>query len=86
MKVSLYALSNCPWCRKTKKFLRDKHIPFDFVDYDLESKTEQRKILKEMANFGGGKAFPLVVIGEKVIIGYNPERIGLVLDLKKERE
>ena len=39
-----------------------------------------------MSDIGGGKAFPMVVIGEKVIIGYNPERIALILDLKKEKE
>jgi glutaredoxin len=85
MKVFLYSLSTCPWCRKTKKFLRENHISFDFVDYDSQSKAEQGKIIKEMGNFGGGKAFPLVVIGEVVIIGYNPERIALVLDIKKAK-
>jgi hypothetical protein len=39
-----------------------------------------------MANLGGGKSFPLVTIGDKVIIGYNPERIALILDLKKEKQ
>ena len=34
-KISMYTLSTCPWCRKTKKFFRDKGISFDFIDYDL---------------------------------------------------
>jgi glutaredoxin-like protein NrdH len=85
MKVCLYALSTCTWCRKTKKFLRKNHIPFDYIDHDLQNKTEQIRIIKEMADLGGGNAFPMVVIGEAVIIGYNPERISIVLGLKKEK-
>ena len=34
-KVSMYTLSTCPWCRKTKQFFKDKNIQFDFIDYDL---------------------------------------------------
>ena len=85
MKIFLYALSTCPWCLKTKKFLRKNHVPFDFVDYDLQSKTEQKRIIKEMEDLRGGNSFPMVIIGEFVIIGYNPERISIVLGLKDER-
>jgi len=38
-----------------------------------------------MADLVGGNAFPMVVIGEAVIIGYNPERVSMVLGLKKEK-
>jgi len=82
----LYSLSTSSWCRRTKTFLRKNKVPFDFIDYDLQSKSEKQKILEEMANLGGGKSFPLVTIGDKVIIGYNPERIALILDLKKEKQ
>jgi glutaredoxin len=73
-KVSMYTLSTCPWCRKTKKFFKDRNIPFDFVDYDLASEQEQEKISKEMMKYTGHISFPFVRIGDKVIIGYNPEQ------------
>lgn len=82
MKVFLYALSTCPWCRKTKKFLQENQIPFDFVDYDLQNEAEQEKIIQEMTKFGGGSAFPLVVIGKEAVIGYNPQKIAQILGLK----
>ena len=38
-KVSMYTLSTCPWCRKTKKFFKDKNIQFEFIDYDLATEA-----------------------------------------------
>jgi glutaredoxin len=73
-KVSMYTLSTCPWCRKTKKFFKDRNIPFDFVDYDLASEQEQEKISKDMMHYTDHIAFPFVRIGDRVIIGYNPEK------------
>jgi glutaredoxin len=73
-KVSMYTLSTCPWCRKTKKFFQDKKIQFDYVDYDLADEKEQERISNDMMKYTGHIAFPFVRIGEEVIIGYNPEK------------
>ena len=48
-KVSMYTLSICPWCRKTKQFFNQHHIPFEFVDYDLADGTTQDKIRRDRA-------------------------------------
>lgn len=81
-KVSMYTLSTCPWCRKTKKFFREKNIEFDYVDYDLAGEEEQDKIMEEMARHGGSGAFPFVKIGDKVVVGYNPGKYSELLGLK----
>ncbi len=73
-KVSMYTLSTCPWCRKTKKFFKDRNIPFEYVDYDLAGEREQDRISKDMMKYTGHISFPFVRIGDKVIIGYNPEQ------------
>ncbi len=73
-KVTMYTLSTCPWCRKTKKFFQDKKIPFEYVDYDLADEKEQDRISKDMMKYTGHIAFPFVRIGDEVIIGYNPEK------------
>ncbi len=33
--VLLYTLSTCPWCRKSKKYLNERDISFDNIEYDL---------------------------------------------------
>jgi glutaredoxin len=58
-KVSMYTLSTCPWCRKTKKFFSDHHIPFDFTDYDLADEATQDKIMREL-DAEGVNGFPVV--------------------------
>jgi glutaredoxin len=74
MKVFMYTLSTCPWCRKTKQFFKERNVKFDFVDYDLEGDKEQEKILEEMSKHTSNPAFPFVIIGKEVVVGYNPER------------
>ena len=73
-KVILYTLSTCPWCRKTKKFFKDKNIPFEYIDYDLADEATQERIGAEMLKYTDHIAFPFVKIGDKVVIGYNPEK------------
>ena len=57
-KVSMYTLSTCPWCRKTKQYFTGHNIPFQYVDYDLQSVQEQEKIEQEMKKRGGALSFP----------------------------
>lgn len=80
-KVLMYTLSTCPWCRKTKKYFKDRNIPFDFVDYDIASEKEQERISAEMIKHTDHIAFPFVRIGDKVIIGYNPEQYDELIKL-----
>lgn len=72
MKVSMYTLSTCPWCRKAKKWFTDHNIPFEFTDYDLCDEATQAKITGEM-DAEGVHGFPCVRIGDTVIEGYRPD-------------
>jgi glutaredoxin len=82
-KISMYTLSTCPWCRKTKKFFKEKNVPFDFIDYDLAGEDEQNKIAGEMMEYTGHISFPFVRIGDTVVIGFNPERYEQLLKSEK---
>jgi len=79
-KVSMYALSTCPWCRKTKKFFADHKIPFTFIDYDLADEATQRRISQEM-DAAGATGFPFVQIDDEVIVGYQPDRYSSALGI-----
>jgi len=79
-KVSLYTLSTCPWCRKTKIFFKEHNIPFDFIDYDLADEETQKRIMEEL-DANGATGFPFVRIGDDVVVGYNPERYSMLLGL-----
>ena len=47
-KVSMYTLSTCPWCKKTKKFFTEREIKFDYIDYDLADEAAQKRIIADM--------------------------------------
>lgn len=79
-KISMYTLSTCPWCRKTKKFFTERNIPFDYIDYDLTDEATQKKIIADMERHQAS-GFPYVIIGEDTVEGYNPDRYTELLGL-----
>lgn len=69
-RVFLYALSTCGHCKNTKRLLDENGVKYDFVDVDLLPKDEMNKVLDEVRKVNPQCAFPTILIGDKVIIGY----------------
>lgn len=68
-KVVVYSLPNCSQCEATKKRLADKNVDFDSVS--LLDHKEQLVRFKSM----GHRTAPIVVAGDSVWSGYQPEKI-----------
>ena len=81
--VYLYALSTCPWCRKTKRFFEELGVDFDFVDVDTLPEDEGDRVAEEAAERSGGRAFPVTVIDGQVTIGYDPGRFAELLGVEE---
>jgi glutaredoxin len=79
-KVTVYALSTCPWCAKIKALLTAHGVAFDFIDYDLADEATQEKIMEELDK-EGTSLFPFVRIDGEAITGYQPDRILELLGL-----
>ena len=77
--VSMYTLSTCPWCRKTKKYFTDHNIPV-WIAILMSMVLEQ-----EMRKRGGPLSFPWVLIGDDLVVGWNPARYDELLALSKTR-
>ncbi len=80
--VLLYALSTCIWCKKTRQFLEDEGVTFDFVYVDLVDPDERREIRQTIRDLTASTSFPATVIdAQDCIVGYKPdtikERLGL---------
>ncbi|OFW56558.1 MAG: NrdH-redoxin [Actinobacteria bacterium RBG_16_64_13] len=69
-KVFIYALSTCGHCRNTKRLLEEKNVHYDFVDVDLLPRDEMKKVLEDVRKVNPQAAFPTILIGDKVIVGY----------------
>jgi len=81
-RVFMYALSTCAWCKRTKQFLKDNNVDYEYVDIDLESEEEQKKIEKDLAS-RGCYAYPALLIdGRQLIKGFKVDEIEEVLGLR----
>ena len=74
-KVKMYTLSTCSHCKATKKFMADNNIDFDFVDVDLVEGEEKEKIIEEIVKINPNRAFPCIVVGDKIIIDFQEKAI-----------
>jgi len=73
-EVLVYALTTCPWCRKTKQWFTDSKIAFESIDVDALPAEEQDAAAEKAFKLSGGRRFPVVVINGEVIVGYNPDK------------
>lgn len=80
--VRLYALSTCIWCRKTRAFLEEQNVDFDYVYVDLVDVDERNAAREHIRQFSTSTSFPATIIDEQeCIIGFKPERLKESLDL-----
>jgi glutaredoxin-like protein NrdH len=72
--VFVYALSTCPWCRKTRQWLDDSKIAYEWVDVDTLPQDEQDEMADKAYELSGGRRYPVVVINGEVVVGYSPDK------------
>jgi len=87
MDVRLYALSTCPYCRMTKKYLDENEIEYEHIEVDLlegetaDESTPKGVAVAEVKRLSGGTSFPVLVADDQVVVGFNKGRIAQVLGL-----
>ncbi|MFW6305704.1 MAG: glutaredoxin family protein [Candidatus Saliniplasma sp.] len=79
--VKIYTLSTCGWCKKTKKFLKEHGVEYEYIDIDLLEGDERKEIMEEFKEYNPKKNCPTIVVdeGETVIVGYMEDKIKEVL-------
>ena len=81
-KITLYALSTCVWCNKTKKLLADLGVEHSYVYVDLLKGDDRKSALEEMKRHNPKATFPTTVIDDqKCIIGFKEKEITEALGL-----
>lgn len=88
MRVQMYALSTCAWCKKTKKFLNDHGVEYELQDVDLLEGEEKAQVKAEVAKHNPRISYPTVVVddGKEVVVGYDEERLKEVLNLASDQK
>jgi glutaredoxin len=80
-ECKLYSLSTCSHCKSCKKFLGERGIDFEFTDVDLLPEDEKTETIEKIKKLTARCAFPTVIIGEKVIVGFKENEIREALGL-----
>lgn len=78
-KVVVYSTEYCPWCKKTKEFLRENKIPFKEVDVGASEKAA-----REMVKKSKQQGVPVTLVKDTVIIGFDEAALRKELGLKKK--
>lgn len=74
--ITLYALSTCGWCKKTKQLLTDLGVEYSYIYVDLLPPQEMEKVYEEVKRFNSAGSFPVLVIDKrKAIVGFREKEI-----------
>jgi len=79
--IKLYSLSTCSHCKSTKKFLSSCNVTYDFTDVDLLTGDERSEAVKAVKKYNPRCSFPTIVIGNKVVIGFDENKLKEALGL-----
>jgi glutaredoxin-like YruB-family protein len=74
--VKVYSTPTCPWCIRTKQFLKENNIAFE----DLDVSSDQAKS-EEMVQKSGQMGVPVLDIEGQIIVGFDKEKIKQALRL-----
>ena len=79
MDVKVYALSTCPYCRMTRTFLDESGVAYDAVEVDRLEGQQKTDVVDEVRRLSGGTSFPVVLVGDEVVVGFNKVRLQQLL-------
>lgn len=75
-KVKIYSTPTCPYCIRTKQFLKENNIEFEDIDVSVDQQAAE-----EMIKISGQIGVPVLDIEGEIIVGFDKERIKKALGL-----
>jgi glutaredoxin len=74
-EILMYGLTTCPHCKKVLEFLKKSGVKFKVVWLDEIKGEERKKAIEEVHKLSGSYSVPVVVRGERWVLGYNPQKL-----------
>ncbi len=68
--VKIYTTSTCPWCVKTKEFLKANNVKYEELNVGSDEKARN-----EMFEKSGQFGVPVTDINGTIIVGYDKEAL-----------
>lgn len=76
MNVKIYTTSVCPWCVKTKEYLKANGVSYEEVNVGAS-----REAAKEMIDKTGQRGVPVLDIDGNIVIGFDKSKIDSLLNI-----
>ena len=73
--VTLYALSTCVWCKKTRQLLNELGVAYDYEYVDLLVGDAKTKSMDVVRKWNPACSFPTLIINDKCIVGFQEDKI-----------
>jgi glutaredoxin len=81
MDIRLFALTTCPYCRMTRRYLDDHSVEYELIEVDTLEGDERAQTVEEVKTLSGGTSFPVLVADGQVVVGFNKTKIADLLGL-----
>lgn len=75
MQVKVFALTTCPYCRMSRAYLDENGVAYDVVEVDKLEGQERTDTIAEVKRLSGGTSFPVIVVDDQVVVGFNKPRL-----------
>lgn len=74
-QIEVFTTPTCPYCTKIKEWLEENGY-----DYEEHNVAENKEKAKEMIEKTGQRGVPQTFIGDKAVIGFQPQEIEKALE------
>ncbi len=75
-KVLLFTTPTCSWCRRAKRYFRDKNVRFKEIDVSRDPAAA-----RDLIRWTGQMGVPVIRIGSEFIVGFDQPKIDRLLNL-----
>jgi glutaredoxin 3 len=69
-KVLLFSTSTCSWCRRAKRYFKERRVPFKEINIERDSDAA-----RDIQRKTGQTGVPVIKIGSAWIVGFDKDRI-----------
>lgn len=75
-KITIYSTPTCHFCHMAKEYFKENNVGYQ--DFDVSTDQNKRK---EMMEKSGQLGVPVIIIGDKIVIGFNKPKIAELLNI-----
>jgi len=73
-RVTVYTSDGCPWCARTKEYLKSKGVSFREVNVSRDPSG-----IQDMMSVSGQTGTPVTVVNGEAVVGFDEARLGALI-------